>query len=219
MKAARQYSQMAEEGLRNEASRKAEQEKAALVATHLQNGRSALGEKKWDSAMSEAEAALNIDAQNADAQKLSEDARRGLADTQRAEMKKAEQKKKSETLAKAGQPQKPAPSTASASPKPVAAGPAMLRLTFSSPIPKGYLMVAVNDSIIYRKTFDFGKKDGGTVSDSIHVSPGAVSVKVWLTTPDPTIKGYLPMNATFAAGENRTLTLVLQGKKFSAKIS
>jgi serine/threonine protein kinase len=221
MKAARQYSQMAEEGLRNEASKKADQEKSALVATHLQNGRSALDEKKWDAAISEAEAALNIDAQNADAQKLSEDARRGLADTKRAELKKAEQKKKSEALAKAGQPQKPAPTSASASAaaKPVAAGPATLRLTFSSPISKGYLMVAVNDSIIYRKTFDFGKKDGGTVSDSIHINPGAVTVKVWLTTPDPTIKGYLPMNATFAAGENRTLTLLLQGKKFSAKIS
>jgi len=221
MKAARQYSQMAEEGLRNEASKKADQEKAALVATHLQNGRAALDGKKWDAAISEAEAALNIDAQNADAQKLSEDARRGLADTKRAELRKAEQKKKSEALAKAGQPQKPAPASASASAavKPVAAGPATLRLTFSSPIPKGYLMVAVNDSIIYRKTFDFGKKDGGTVSDSIHVNPGAVTVKVWLTTPDPTIKGYLPMSATFAAGENRTLTLLLQGKKFSAKIS
>jgi len=221
MKAARQYSQMAEEGLRNEASKKADQEKAALVATHLQNGRAALDGKKWDAAISEAEAALNIDAQNADAQKLSEDARRGLADSKRAELRKAEQKKKSEALAKAGQPQKPAPASASASAaaKPVAAGPATLRLTFSSPIPKGYLMVAVNDSIIYRKTFDFGKKDGGTVSDSIHVNPGAVTVKVWLTTPDPTIKGYLPMNATFAAGENRTLTLLLQGKKFSAKIS
>ncbi len=221
MKAARQYSQMAEEGLRNEASKKADQEKSALVATHLQNGRSALGEKKWDSAISEAEAALNIDAQNADAQKLSEDARRGLADAKHAEMRKADQKKKSDALAKAGQPQKPAPSNAStsAAARPAAAGPATLRLTFSSPIPKGYLMVAVNDSIIYRKTFDFGKKDGGTVSDSIPVSSGAVTVKVWLTTPDPTIKGYLPMNATFAAGENRALTLTLLGKKFSAKIS
>jgi tetratricopeptide (TPR) repeat protein len=221
MKSARQYSQMAEEGLRNEASKKAEQEKTALVASHLANGRAALGKKDWDGAISEAEAALNIDAQNGDAQKLSEEARRGLAETRRAELKKAE-KKRAETLAKAGPPQgKPAPSngSTSAAAKPAAAGPAMLRLTFSSPIPKGYLMVAVNDSIIYRKTFDFGKKDGGLVSDSIHVTPGAVTVKVWLTTPDPTIKGYLPMNATFAGGENRTLTLVLQGKKFSAKIS
>ncbi|HET9794513.1 MAG TPA: serine/threonine-protein kinase [Thermoanaerobaculia bacterium] len=223
MAGARQYSQMAEEGLRNEASKKAEQEKTALVATHLQNGRNALGEKNWDGAITEAEAALNIDPQNADAQKLSEEARRGLAETKRAELKKAEKKKKSEALAKAGQPQPKtgtATGSASAAAKPAApAGPAMLRLTFSSPIPKGYLMVAVNDSIIYRKNFDFGKKDGGTVSDTIHVVPGAVTVKVWLTTPDPTIKGYLPMNATFAAGENRNLTLTLQGKKFSAKIS
>ncbi len=224
MTSARQYSQMAEEGLRNEASKKAEQEKSALVATHLQNARDALGQRKWEDAISEAEAALNIDAQNADARKVSEDARRGLAEAKRAELREAEKKrKKTETLARAGQPQ---PKTgagngsASASPKSAApAGPAMLRLTFSSPIPKGYLMVAVNDSIIYRKNFDFGKKDGGTVSDTIHVTPGAVTVKVWLTTPDPTVKGYTPLNATFAAGENRNLTLTLQGKKFSAKIS
>ena len=95
----------------------------------------------------------------------------------------------------------------------------MLRLSFASPIPKGYVMVAVNDSIIYRKNFDFGKKDGGMLSDTIHVTPGAVTVKVWLTTPDPTIKGYQPLNATFAGGDSRTLTLTLQGKKFSAKIS
>jgi len=222
MTAARQYSQMAEEGLRNEESKKADEEKAALVATHLQNGRAALEKKNFDGAIAEAEAALNVDAKSADAQKLSEDARRGLAESRRAELKKAERKKKAETLARAGQPQ---PKTASANgsataatAKP-AAGPATLRLSFASPIPKGYVMVAVNDSIIYRKNFDFGKKDGGVLSDTIHVTPGAVTVKVWLTTPDPTIKGYQPMNATFAGGDSRTLTLTLQGKRFSAKIS
>ncbi|HET7452238.1 MAG TPA: serine/threonine-protein kinase [Thermoanaerobaculia bacterium] len=220
MKAAREYSQMAEEGLRNEESKKAQQEKAALVATHLENGRAALDKKNYESAIAEAEAALNVDAGNADAQKLSEDARRQLADSKKAELKKAE-KRKAETLARAGQAQsKPASSsgTATAAPKP-AAGPPTLRLTFASPIPRGYVMVAVNDKIIYRKNFDFGKKDGGMVSDTIVVTPGAVTVKVWLTTPDPTIKGYLPMNATFAGGESRALTLTLQGKKFSAKIS
>jgi len=77
----------------------------------------------------------------------------------------------------------------------------------------------VNDSIIYRKNFDFGRKDGGTVSDTIMVKPGAVTVKVWLTTPDPTIRGYLPLNANFAGGDSHDLTLTLQGKKFSAKLS
>jgi len=81
-------------------------------------------------------------------------------------------------------------------------------------------MVAVNDSIIYRKNFDFGKKsEGGVVSDTIHVAPGAVTVKVWLTSPDPTVRGYQPLNATLAGGDTRTLTLTLQGKKFSAKLS
>jgi serine/threonine-protein kinase len=225
MKAAREYSQMSEEGLRNEQSKRAEDEKAALVATHIQNGRAALDQKNFDTALSEAEAALNVDAQNSDATKLSEDARKGIADEKRAELKKAEKKKKSETLARAGQPQSKttstAPGSASAAPKtaPVATAPATMRLTFVSPIQKGYLMVAVNDSIIYRKNFDFGRKDGGTVSDTIMVKPGAVTVKVWLTTPDPTIRGYLPLNANFAGGDSHDLTLTLQGKKFSAKLS
>jgi hypothetical protein len=97
---------------------------------------------------------------------------------------------------------------------------ATLRLSFASPISKGYLMVAVNDSIIYRKNFDFGKKsEGGMISDTLHVATGAVVVKVWLTSPDASIRGYQPINATLAGGDSRLLTLTLQGKKFSAKLS
>jgi len=225
LKVARDYTQMAEEGLRNEKSKQAQQEKATVAAGHVQTGRAALEEKKFDVALTEAEAALNVDPGNADAGKLSEDARGAIAAQKRADLK-AEKKKKAETLARAGQAQsKPsasvpgAASTSARTPSP-AAGPATLRLTFASPIPKGYLMVAVNDSIIYRKNFDFGKKsEGGVVSDTIHVAPGAVTVKVWLTSPDPTIRGYQPLNATLAGGDTRTLTLTLQGKKFSAKLS
>ncbi|HWC65859.1 MAG TPA: hypothetical protein VG777_07235, partial [Thermoanaerobaculia bacterium] len=224
MAGARKYSQMAEEALRGEESKKAEQEKSALVATHLQNGRAALEKKEYETALSESEAALNVDPQNPDAAKLSEEARRRISETKRAELRKAEKKKKEQTIARAGQPQArnggaPGASAGGAAKPASVAGPAMLRLTFPSPIPKGYLMVAVNDTIVYRKNFEFGKKDGGTVSDTIHVAPGAVSVKVWLTTPDPTIKGYQPLTATFTGGETRTLSLTLQGKKFSAKIS
>ena len=222
LKVARDYSQMSEEGLKNEESRKAQEEKASVAAGHVQTGRGALGQKKWDTALSEAEAALNVDPGNADAQKLSEDARQGLSSQKRAELK-ADKKKRTETASRAGQPQattsSAAPSASTAS-RAAAGGPATLRLTFASPIPKGYLMVAVNDSIIYRKNFDFGKKSaGGVVSDTIKVASGSVTVKVWLTTPDSTVSGYQPLNATLAGGDSRTLTLTLQGKKFSAKLS
>jgi tetratricopeptide (TPR) repeat protein len=227
MKVARNYAQMSEEGLRNEVSKKAQQEKAAAAAAHVQTGRTALDEKKYDVALSESEAALDLDPGNSDATKLSADAREGIATQKRADLK-AEKKKKAETLARAGQAAaKAAPpaaaGSASAAPHTSSAAPAaatMLRLAFASPIPKGYLMLAVNDSIIYRKNFDFGKKsEGGMISDTIHVTPGAVVIKVWLTSPDASIRGYQPMNVTLAAGETKTLTLTLQGKKFSAKLS
>jgi serine/threonine protein kinase len=227
MKVARNYAQMSEEGLRNEVSKKAQQEKSAAAATHVQTGREALDAKKYDVALSEAEAALDVDPGNADATKLSGDAREGIATQKRADLK-AEKKKKADTLARAGQASAKAASaasggSASAAPHTSSAAPAAatsLRLAFASPIPKGYLMLAVNDSIIYRKNFDFGKKsEGGMISDTIHVTPGAVVIKVWLTSPDASVRGYQPMNVTLGAGETRTLTLTLQGKKFSAKIS
>jgi hypothetical protein len=227
MKVARNYAQMSEEGLRNEVSKKAQQDKAAAAATHVQTGREALDARKYDLALSESEAALDVDPGNADATKLSADAREGIANQKRADLK-AEKKKKADTLARAGQASAKAASpvpggTASAAPHtssgaPVAA--ASLRLAFASPIAKGYLMLAVDDSIIYRKNFDFGKKsEGGMISDTIRVTPGAVVIKVWLTSPDASVRGYQPMNVTLGAGETRTLTLTLQGKKFSAKIS
>jgi serine/threonine protein kinase len=226
MKVARNYAQMSEEGLRNEVSKKAQQEKSAAASTHVQTGRTALDAKKYDLALSEAEAALDLDPGNSDATKLSADAREGIATQKRADLK-AEKKKKAETLARAGQASaKAAPpataGSASTAPHTSSAEPAatMLRLAFASPIPKGYLMLAVNDSIIYRKNFDFGKKsEGGMISDTIRVTPGAVVIKVWLTSPDASIRGYQPMNVTLAVGETRTLTLTLQGKKFSAKLS
>ncbi|MGH9443159.1 MAG: hypothetical protein ACRD16_12895, partial [Thermoanaerobaculia bacterium] len=83
----------------------------------------------------------------------------------------------------------------------------------------GYVMIAINDSIIYRKNFDFGKSPGGLVADTLKVAPGSATVKVWLTTPDSSVKGYQPINATLAGGDSRVLTITLQGKKFSAHLS
>jgi serine/threonine protein kinase len=226
LKVARDYAQMAEEGLHNEETKKAQAEKTAVAATHVQTGRTALDDKKYDVALSEAEAALDVDPGNSDATKLSEQAREAMATQKRADLK-AEKKKKSDTLARAGQAQARAVSapnagSSTAAPHTASAVPsgATLRLSFASPISKGYLMVAVNDSIIYRKNFDFGKKsEGGMISDTLHVATGAVVVKVWLTSPDASIRGYQPINATLAGGDSRLLTLTLQGKKFSAKLS
>jgi tetratricopeptide (TPR) repeat protein len=225
LKVARSYAQMSEEGLRNEVSKKAQQEKAAVAATHVQTGRAALDAKKFDVALSESEAALDVDPGNADATKLSTDAREGIASQKRADLK-AEKKKKAETLARAGQAQtKTAPSatagSASAAPHTSSTAPAgtTLRLTFASPIPKGYLMLAVNDTIIYRKTFDFGKKsEGGMISDTIRVTPGAVVIKVWLTSPDASVRGYQPMNVTLAAGETRTLDAHTAGEEILGEV-
>ena len=236
VKAAREYSQMAEEALRNEQAKKADDEKAVAraneIADHLQKGRAALGDKNFEAALSESEAVLNLDAKNEEATKLSEDTRKALAEEKKAGLKKADKKperdkkKKAETLAKAGQPQpaKPAASAASSATSSskvavTANTPATVHVSFNSPISKGYLMIAVNDSIIYRKNFDFGKANGGVVSDSLHAAPGNSTIKVWLTTPDSSIKGYQALSATLSGGDSKTLTLTLQGTKFSVRLS
>jgi tetratricopeptide (TPR) repeat protein len=226
LKVARDYSQMSEEAIKNEQQKKVDDDKTAQIAGHLQAGRSALDAKDFDTALKESEAVLDLDPKSEDGAKLSEETRKGLSDEKKAELRKNEKKKKSEILARAGQPQAkgsmPAPvlaPSASAHPAPTATTPATIRISFTSPIPKGYLMVAVNDAIVYRKNFDFGKENSGVVTDTLKVAPGSATVKVWLTTPDSSVKGYQPINATFAGGDSRVLTLSLQGKKFSAHLS
>ena len=226
LNAARQYSQMSEEALRNEQQKKADEEKTAQIAAHLQAGRAALDGKDFDTALRESEAVLNLDPKNEEATKLSEDTRKRLTQEKKAELRKGEKKKKTESLARVGQTQSKTPA-ASAAPSPAgsrsaapsATTPATIRVTFTSPIPKGYLMIAVNDAIIYRKNFDFGKQNGGVLSDTLKVAPGSATVKVWLTTPDSSVKGYQPINATLSGGDSRVLTITLQGKKFSAHLS
>ena len=222
---ARQYSQMAEEAISGQQVKKAQEEKAAQIASRLQNARQALQDKNFEAAISETDAALDLDPNNDDAKTISDEARRGLAAEKSAELKKSRGKKaKEETLAGAGQPRANAgaqPETGSTAPRPAVAPdtPATLHLSFASPISRGYLMVAINDSIIYRKNFDFGKAKGGNISDTLHAAPGSMTVKVWLTTPDSSVKGYQPIPATLAPGESRNLILNLQGTRFTAGLS
>ena len=226
LKAAREFSQMSEEAIRNEQQKKADEEKSAQIASHLQAGRTALDGKDFETALKESEAALNLDPKNEEATKLSEDTRKRLTDEKKAELRKGEKKKKAESLARVGEAQAktattPAAASSAGSRPPAASAttPATIKVTFTSPIPKGYLMIAVNDAIIYRKNFDFGKENGGVLADTLKVAPGSSTVKVWLTTPDSSVKGYQPINATLAGGDSRVLTITLQGKKFSAHLS
>jgi tetratricopeptide (TPR) repeat protein len=217
VKAARIYSQMADEKHRVALARKAEEEKAAQIAARLDGARQAFGKQNFEAAISDADSALDLDPGNAEAKKISSEARRRLALEKRAELKKARQKPGS-----AGLPVPPpaaadtAPAVAAPRPAVAPNTPATIHLVFSSPIPKGFLMVAINDQIIYRKNFDFGKEKSGTITDTLHAAPGSSTVKVWLTTPDASVKGYQPLPVTFAPGDNRTLTLTLQGSKFGA---
>jgi serine/threonine protein kinase len=221
---ARQYSQMSEEALAAQQAKKAEEEKTAQIVSRLQNARQALDEKNFESAISEADAVLDLDPANADAKNISEEGRRRLTAEKKAELKKSRDRKgKDQSLAGAGQPRANAssspPSSATARPAVAANTPATIRLVFASPIAKGYLMVAINDTIIYRKNFDFGREKSGTISDVLHTAPGSTTVKVWLTTPDSSVKGYQPIPATLSPGDSRTLTLTLQGNRFSAALS
>ncbi len=190
---------------------------SALVAGALELARQAFTAKKWAEAQKRASEVLLLDAQNVEAIKLRDDA------TVQLDKALAEKKKLDAQLAKIrAMPKTPLPQTAQkgeqqgpAAPPPAPAGvtTATLRLLFDSPISEGHVMVAVNDQILLRRPYNFKKKAGlfkssegtGTVSASIPVPTGPVTVKVWLSGP-----GVSPAFATASASMLPAETRVLK---------
>src|SRR5262249_48223553 len=103
---------------------------------------------------------------------------------------------------------------------------AMIRVVLDSTLPRGYLMVAVNDEIRVRRPFSFTKRVGlfksarteGTVQEELKVPPGSISLKAWLTTPDGSFSGYRILAANLQAGDNRTLLLSVSNDQLQARL-
>ena len=224
---ARQYAQMSENALQGRAE---EARRSAEADKLLEAGRTAYGEGRFAEARKKAEEALNLDGGRIEAQRLKEDASVKIAELEAAAA--AERKKKAERVAvkKATSPaeqvtvRRPAPAAAPAPGQP-AATTATLRLVFDSPISEGAVMVAINDKIRLKQPFEFKKKVGffktvketGTVTGSITVDPGAMSIQVWLSGPDITT-AYKALSAQLAPGETRTLRLEYVGNQLGVRV-
>jgi hypothetical protein len=200
----------------------------AQVAAALDLARQAFTAKKWEEARDRAGEVLLLDAQNAEAIKLRDDA------TAEFDKAAAEKKRVDAQLAKIrALPKTPLPQVAvkaepqGPQPRPVPAGvtTATLRLLFDSPISEGHVMVAVNDQILLRRPYNFKKKSGlfsssegtGTVSANIPVPSGPVTVKVWLSGPGVS-PAFATASASMLPAETRVLKVDYAGGHLGARV-
>ena len=220
---ARKYAQMAESAVK---SREADAERRKKAADLVTEAKAALGDNKNDEAKQKAEEALGLDASNADAASVRDEADRKIAEAKVAAEAAARKNKPKEQQAKkkdavpspvpAAKAAAVAPAGPTAAPA-AASGTATLRVAFDAPIPEGHVMVAVNDQILLRRPFSFKKGEVRNVSASISVPPGASAVKVWLSGPDMP-SAFATTNAQLSGGETKTLQLDYSGGKLSIRL-
>jgi serine/threonine protein kinase len=224
---ARKYAQMAENAVK---ARQADSEKKKQAADLVTAAKASLADGKLEDARQKAEGALGLDAANADATAVRDEAAQKISEAKVAEeaaaRKKGAAKAKEQTAKKKESPPSPAaaPKTASgaapappAPPAAPAATTATLKLAFDSPMPEGHVMVAVNDQILLRRPFSFKKGENRAVAANISVPPGFANVKVWLSGPDMP-SAFATAGAHVAAGDTKTLQLDYSGGKLSAAL-
>ena len=222
--AARQLADQAEAGIKGRAEQAS---RTAQVESLLASAQKSFEAKKWEDAKAHAGEVLALDAQNADAIKIRDDAAQQI-DKAAAEKKKVEaQLAKIRSMPKTPLPVQKVEAQGPAAPPPAAAGTskATLRLLFDSPIAEGHVMVAVNDQILLRQPYNFKKSRGlfkssegtGTVSANIPVPNGPVTVKVWLSGPGIS-PAYATASASMLPAETRTLKVDYAGGHLGAHV-
>jgi len=223
---ARQYAQMAENAVK---TKQDEEQKKAQTAQMVEAARTALNEGRDEEALAKAGEILTVDGANADAIAIRDEADKKITEAKvaaEAAKRKAARTKESQA-AKAKPTAVPAPSTAqhtAPAPAPAAgtstsanASTATIRLVFDSPFPEGHVMVAVNDQILLRKPFKFGKNESRSVTASLTVSPGQATIKAWLSGPDMP-SAFAMTDTRLAGGDSKTLRLEFGGGKLSARV-
>ncbi|HEV8268992.1 MAG TPA: protein kinase, partial [Thermoanaerobaculia bacterium] len=194
-------------------------EKAKEIETHIAAARDAAAQGNDVKAKTEVDAALALDAENADAKALAQEiaAREEARAAEAAAKKGADAKKKAKPTPTPKPAAKPvAPVVPVEAPKAPTPTPSLanLRISFQSPISKGLLMVGVGEKIALRKDFDFGKgSSGGPVEGSIGVPAGRLELKVWLISPDRSVNVYQVFAFTVPGGETKSLVLALDASR------
>ncbi|HEY1433953.1 MAG TPA: protein kinase, partial [Thermoanaerobaculia bacterium] len=160
---ARKYAQMAESAVK---SRQADTDRRKKASDLVTAAKADLGDNKNDDAKQKAMEALGLDADNADAASVRDEADRKIAEAKVAAEAAARKNRPKEQQAKkkdvAPSPVPAVKSAAAAPAGPTAApaastGTATLRVAFDATIPEGHVMVAVNDQILLRRPFSFKK--------------------------------------------------------------
>jgi serine/threonine protein kinase len=224
---ARQYAQMAENAVTGKQQEQARIQQAAQL---VEGAKAALADGKVEQARAKAEEILALDASNADAISIRDEAdkkiaeQRAAAEAARKKAAKTKEQPPPQVAAKkapAGpaQPGTAAAGTASTQGPGSAPVPsnATLRLTFSSPIPEGHLMVAVNDQILLRKPFSFKKGEGRTVAATLTVASGPAAIKAWFSGPNmPSVLA--TANTSLNGGDSRALVIDYAGGGLTLKI-
>ncbi len=225
---ARKYAQMAENAVK---ARQADSEQKKQAADLVTAAKTLLADGKPEDARRNAEDALGLDASNAEAAAVRDQAMQKINEAKVAEEAAARKKgaaakakeqtaKKKETAPSPAAPPKTASGTAPAAPAPPAPSApttATLRLAFDSPMPEGHVMVAVNDQILLRRPFSFKKGEPRSVGASISVPPGFAAVKVWLSGPDMP-SAFATTDAHVTAGDTKVLQLNYSSGKLSATL-
>ena len=220
---ARQYAQMAENAVKG---RQQEQARIQQAAQLVEGAKTALAEGRNEQARAKAEEILALDASNADALAIRDEADKKIAETRvAADAKKKAAKAKEQQVAKSSPagPAQPS-STAATSAAPAAQGPAApvpgnatLRVAFVPPIPEGHIMVAVNDQILLRKPFSFKKGETRSVTANLTVASGTAAVKAWFSGPNmPSVLA--TTSAQLNGGETRTLAIDYAGGRLNVKV-
>ncbi|MEO6326916.1 MAG: protein kinase [Thermoanaerobaculia bacterium] len=208
--------------VRAEALAAAQQEgavKSRQVEEHLAAAREASLVPDDAKAITEADAVLGVDPENAEAQTLKNAALERMSKKTLADQKKikdevaARKKLKVKPLATVPPvvavvaPKAPEP-VGVPSPTPTTAN---VRISFQSPIARGLLMIGLNDKIVFRKDFDFGKNgSGGLVDGAVSLGSGPGTLKVWLLATDRSFKPYKAFDLV-VPGDAKSLRIELDG--------
>jgi eukaryotic-like serine/threonine-protein kinase len=222
---ARQYAQMAETAVTNKQQEQARVQQAAQL---VEGAKAALADGKIEQARAKAEEILALDASNADAIAIRDEADKRLGE-QRAAAEAARKKAAKATpppqvaVKKPAGPAQPAAGATGAATSPQATGSApvpgnaTLRLTFAAPIPEGHIMVAVNDQILLRKPFSFKKGEGRTVAATLTVASGPAAIKAWFSGPNMA-SVFATTNAQLNGGDSRALVVDYAGGGLTIKV-
>jgi hypothetical protein len=201
---------------REERNRRLSEAEARLVAAL-----EAKDAKDWARVVTEADAALALVPDAAEAAALREEALAQIAKQgKEAGRKGAERIRSTKAAAKPTAAPTAVPAPVAAAPKtalqptPVPT-PAHVRLhiAVSVPAPQGYVMLRRNDVEIFRRAFDFGRKSGGgSLDGDIELPSGPAEFKAWVIATDRSVNQYKVVTLTLGA-DGRTLALDVDASK------